>query len=305
MADYLRTIDTIEKAYILGLVHKYNIALTIHNKKIIKLLKSHSIISSQYNNNCIITLGDNINNEKEIINNAILDFPNFSEECKLLFVRGVYESNFNSSFLLVTDNLKPIFNIIIENHIIDCDTNNIYNTNNKNDVVFIKDNISFINRIYNKYNELTINFNNDNPTLKVYKTDENAVIPAKAFEDDAGYDLTIIKKIKDFNSKTSLYDTGIKIEIEEGYYTEIVPRSSISKSGYMLANSIGIIDNNYRGNLMIALTKICDYTPEIELPFKCCQLIIRKQISANLFEVKSDDFTETERNEGGFGSTSK
>jgi deoxyuridine 5'-triphosphate nucleotidohydrolase len=305
MADYLRTIDTIEKAYILGLVHKYNIALTIHNKKIIKLLKSHSIISSQYNNNCIITLGDNINNEKEIINNAILDFPNFSEECKLLFVRGVYESNFNSSFLLVTDNLKPIFNIIIENYIIDCDTNNIYNTNNKNDVVFIKDNISFINRIYNKYNELTIHFNNYNPTLKVYKTDENAVIPAKAFEDDAGYDLTIIKKIKDFNSKTSLYDTGIKIEIEEGYYTEIVPRSSISKSGYMLANSIGIIDNNYRGNLMIALTKICDYTPEIELPFKCCQLIIRKQISANLFEVKSDDFTETERNEGGFGSTSK
>ena len=96
-----------------------------------------------------------------------------------------------------------------------------------------------------------------------------------------------------------------EIEIEEGYYTEIVPRSSISKSGYMLANSIGIIDNNYRGNLMIALTKICDYTPEIELPFKCCQLIIRKQISANLFEVKSNDFTETERNEGGFGSTSK
>ena len=302
MADYLRTIDTVEKAYILGLVHKYNIALTINNKKIIKLLKSHSIISSQYSNNCIITLGDNINNEKEIIDNAILDFPNFSEECKLLFVRGVYESNFNSSFLLVTDNLKPIFNIIIENYIIDCDTNNI---NNKNDVVFIKDNISFINRIYNKYNELTIHFNNYNPTLKVYKTDENAVIPAKAFEDDAGYDLTIIKKIKDFNSKTSLYDTGIKIEIEEGYYTEIVPRSSISKSGYMLANSIGIIDNNYRGNLMIALTKICDYAPEIELPFKCCQLLIRKQISANLIEVKSSDLTETERNEGGFGSTSK
>lgn len=305
MADYLRTIDTVEKAYVLGLVHKYNIALTINNKKIIKLLKSHSIISSQYSNNCIITLGDNINNEKEIIDNAILDFPNFTEECKLLFVRGVYESNFNSSFLLVTDNLKPIFNIIIDNYIIDCDMNNIYNTNNKNDVVFIKDNISFINRIYNKYNELTIHFNNYNPTLKVYKTDENAVIPLKAFEDDAGYDLTIIKKIKDFNSKTSLYDTGIKIEIEEGYYTEIVPRSSISKSGYMLANSIGIIDNNYRGNLMIALTKICDYTPEIELPFKCCQLIIRKQISANLIEVKSDDFTETERNEGGFGSTSK
>lgn len=302
MADYLRKIDTIEKAYVLGLVHKYNIALTINNKKIIKLLKSNSIISSQYNNSCIINLGDNINNEKEIIDNAILDFPNFSDECKLLFIRGVYESNFNSSFLLVTENLKPIFNIIIKNYIIDCDTNDIYDT--KNNVVFIKDNISFINKIYNKHNNLTITFNIDNPTLKIYKTDENAVIPSKAFENDAGYDLTIIKKIKDFNSKTTLYDTGIKIEIDEGYYTEIVPRSSISKFGYILANSIGIIDNNYRGNLMIALTKICDDAPEIELPFKCCQLIIRKQISADLYEVKSSDLTETERNEGGFGSTS-
>jgi len=117
--------------------------------------------------------------------------------------------------------------------------------------------------------------------------------------------LTIIKKIKDFNSKTALYDTGIKIEIDEGYYTEIVPRSSISKFGYILANSIGIIDNNYRGNLMIALTKICDDAPDIQLPFKCCQLLIRKQISADLFEVRSDDLTETERNEGGFGSTTK
>jgi dUTP pyrophosphatase len=144
----------------------------------------------------------------------------------------------------------------------------------------------------------------DKPNIKVFKTSDDAVIPSKAYEEDAGYDLTIISKIKDFNSKTSLYDTGIKIEIDEGYYTEIVPRSSISKSGYMLANSIGIIDNNYRGNLMIALTKICDDAPDIELPFKCCQLIIRKQISANLIEVDTYVFNNTKRDEGGFGSTS-
>jgi len=302
MADYLRTIDTIEKAYVLGLVHKYNIALTINNKKIINLLKSNNIISSHYNNNYIISFGNNINNVKEIIDNAILDFPNFSDECKLLFIRGIYESNFNSSFLLITENLKPIIDMIKDNYIVNYTTNDLYTSSN---VIFIKDNISFINKIYNKNNDLTINYNNDKPSIKVYKTDENAVIPTKAFEDDAGYDLTIIKKIKDFNSKTTLYDTGIKIEIDEGYYTEIVPRSSISKFGYILANSIGIIDNNYRGNLMIALTKICDDAPDIELPFKCCQLLIRKQISADLFEIKSDDLTETERNEGGFGSTSK
>ena len=145
---------------------------------------------------------------------------------------------------------------------------------------------------------------NEKPSIKVYKSDKDAIIPSKAFEEDAGYDLTIIKKLKDFNSKTSLYDTGIKIEVDEGYYTEIVPRSSISKFGYILANNVGIIDNHYRGNLMIALTKIADDAPEIELPFKCCQLIVRKQIFSNLYEIADDNLSSTVRNDGGFGSTS-
>jgi len=165
MDDYLRTIDTNEKAFILGLVHKYNIALSIKNKKIIKLLKSYSIISSQYNDNCIISLNDNI---KEIIDNSILNFPNFSEECKLLFIRGVYESNFNSSFLLITDNLKPIIEIIKDDYIIDYNTNDLYNSSS---VIFIKNIISFMHKIYNKNIELSVSFNNDKPTLKVYKTD--------------------------------------------------------------------------------------------------------------------------------------
>jgi dUTPase len=55
---------------------------------------------------------------------------------------------------------------------------------------------------------------------------------------------------------------------------------------------------------MIALTKIADDAPKIELPFKCCQLIIRKQILANLYEITDDTLTTTLRNEGGFGSTS-
>jgi deoxyuridine 5'-triphosphate nucleotidohydrolase len=90
---------------------------------------------------------------------------------------------------------------------------------------------------------------------------------------------------------------------EEGYYSEIVPRSSISKSGYMLSNSVGIIDQSYRGNIMVSLTKIDSESPDIELPFKCCQLIIRKQYYANMIEV-GYSFDETDRNEGGYGSTS-
>ena len=82
---------------------------------------------------------------------------------------------------------------------------------------------------------------------------------------------------------------------------EIVPRSSLSKSGYILANSVGIIDNSYRGNLMVALTKVCDDAKEIEYPFRCCQMIVRKYVNTYLEEVGNVD--KTKRNEGGFGST--
>lgn len=139
-------------------------------------------------------------------------------------------------------------------------------------------------------------------TCKVYKTDKNAILPSKKNISDVGYDLTIIKEVKKLNKNTILYDTGLKINIDYGYYTEIVPRSSLSKSGWILSNSIGIIDLSYNGNLFIALTKIEPDAPDLQLPFRCCQLIIRQQIHINMIEV-AEDFEETVRNTGGFGST--
>lgn len=302
--NYFDIIDTDEKAYILGLIYKYNIVINNINSNILNILQETTQFS--YNSYSVMNI-TNIEFYKNI-DRAILEFPNFSYNHKILFLRGIYESNGNNNYIIITDNIKPIIDTIKNDFI----TN--YNMIDEK-LLYIKNKKKFINKIYSIDNDLTIlnnnlnkiiyHKNNDKPTIKVYKTCDEAIIPSKAFEEDAGYDLTIINKIKDFNSKTSLYDTGIKIEIDEGYYTEIVPRSSISKFGYMLANSVGIIDNNYRGNLMIALTKICDDAPEIEFPFKCCQLIIRKQISANLYEVTTtDNLTSTNRNEGGFGSTS-
>ena len=301
MPSYFTNIDTIEKAYILGLVYKndnYIMAL-INNKTVIDILSNFC-----YNIHKSYTI--NITNIHFIndIQNSINNFPNFSNDLKIAFVRGLYESNYNQG-IDINDTIKEIIDIIKKDFIINYDIidNMIIITNTKN----------FINKIY-KNNDMTILAPktknkllydvNYKPSIKVFKSNENAVIPSKAFEEDAGYDLTIISKIKDFNSKTSLYDTGIKIEVDEGYYTEIVPRSSISKFGYILANNIGIIDNHYRGNLMIALTKIADDAPDISLPFKCCQLIIRKQIEANLYEVIDNSLSSTIRDEGGFGSTS-
>jgi deoxyuridine 5'-triphosphate nucleotidohydrolase len=156
------------------------------------------------------------------------------------------------------------------------------------------------------------------PELKIYKADADAVVPSKNNYSDAGLDLTIIKEYKRLNSDTVLYDTGIKLEIPNGYYVEIVPRSSISRSGYILANSVGIIDQGYTGNLYVALRKINNDCEDLVMPYKCCQIIMKKQIYPKIViedlvgsagAAKSDSPNDTatmmatSRGSGGFGST--
>ena len=166
------------------------------------------------------------------------------------------------------------------------------------------------------YNNYIYTYNNRDsgagvPTIKVFKVDERAVIPSKSRYSDSGYDLTIISEYKRLTSNTVIYDTGIQLEIPNGYYVEIVPRSSISRSGYILANNVGIIDQGYRGNLYIALTKINDKTPELSMPWKCCQMIVKKQVYSRLEVVASvatlgaaaPAIETSSRGTGAFGST--
>lgn len=133
--------------------------------------------------------------------------------------------------------------------------------------------------------------------------DDNAVIPTKAHHSDIGYDLTAISIFKHISKKIILFDTGIRVSPPKGYYTEILPRSSISKTGYMLANSVGVIDPSYTGTLKIALIKIDESFPDIKLPFTRCQLIIRKAEYVEMLQV--DCIEDTIRGSGGFGSSDK
>lgn len=142
-----------------------------------------------------------------------------------------------------------------------------------------------------------------NPVLKVYRKDPKAILPSKKHDDDVGYDLTIISKVKNFGEKTTLYDTGIVVEPPPGYYIEVVPRSSLSKSGYMLSNSMGIIDPPYRDSIRVPVTRVDSSIPELTLPFTGFQLIVRQHVHVEIEEVKEDELTETERGTGGFGST--
>lgn len=139
------------------------------------------------------------------------------------------------------------------------------------------------------------------PVCRVVRKDPNAVIPSKSRLSDVGYDLTVIRKHKDLNSTTALYDSGIALDIPFKYYVEVVPRSSLSKSGYALANSIGIIDPGYKGNIYVALTRTDPEAPDLSFPFRCCQLVFRKQVYVDL--VESEKIGESVRNDGGYGST--
>lgn len=139
------------------------------------------------------------------------------------------------------------------------------------------------------------------PDCLVTLTEPAAVMPSKARASDAGYDLTVIREVKRFNKNTVLYDTGIKIQMPHAMYAEVVPRSSLSKSGYMLANSVGIIDNSYTGNIYVALTKVDSSSPDLEMPFRCCQLIFRQQVFVDLVETEIREATS--RGGDGFGST--
>jgi len=142
------------------------------------------------------------------------------------------------------------------------------------------------------------------PVCTVFKAHDDAILPSKAKESDAGYDLTIIKEVKKLTGNVTLYDTCIKVAVPHGMYSEVIPRSSLSKSGYMLANSIGIIDRSYTGNILIALAKIDPNSPDIQLPFRCCQLIFRNQIHVEM-TATTEDLSVTARGDGGFGSTNK
>ena len=138
-------------------------------------------------------------------------------------------------------------------------------------------------------------------SIKFTRNNELAVTPTRANPTDIGLDLVAIKKHKTLPNGCILYDTGISVVPPKGYHLEIVSRSSITKSGYMLANGIGVIDPTYTGNLYIALVKVSQDAPELEPPFCVTQLVLRKSEYGEMEEVNELD--KTERGEGGFGST--
>lgn len=215
--------------------------------------------------------------------------------CKLY----VHNDNFVDIIKSILDNMTPKipYEIITENRCIKW-----YGINAVDilDVLYRDPNCIYNDYLYERYISI-LNYHVDRvPLFRYMLTIENAHKPEKLRESDAAYDLWLEKKIKTING-ISFYDTGVAIKPEHGYYCELVGRSSIAKSGYMLANNIGIIDANYNGNIIVALFKTNPDVQELELPIKLVQLLPRKHISIQMQQVDSLDRT-SRNDDGGLGS---
>jgi len=128
----------------------------------------------------------------------------------------------------------------------------------------------------------------------------DAVPPAKRRASDSGYDLTLIGE-SERHGPVRFYRTGIVIQPAFGWYFDLVPRSSISRTGHILANSVGVIDRGYVGEILVPLIKLDDRAPDLQLPARVVQIIPRPIVDIDLIEVT--DLDETARGGGGFGST--
>ena len=140
--------------------------------------------------------------------------------------------------------------------------------------------------------------------MNIKKLTSTAIIPTKGSEKAAGYDLyadtNSVVEIKPH--KTTKINTGIAIMIPNGYYGAIVARSGLStKKGLRPANCTGIIDSDYRGDIIVALHNDSDEVQTIEPHERIAQLVICPFLSVEFNEV--DELDETERGENGFGST--
>ena len=144
-----------------------------------------------------------------------------------------------------------------------------------------------------------MNFN-----LPIKKLNNDAIMPTYGSEFAAGADLYSIEAVTLQPHETVLVHTGIAMEIPNGYVGLIYARSGLAtKRNLAPANKVGVIDCDYRGEIMVSLHNHSNNEQSIEKGERIAQIVFTPYITANFEEV--NELTDTIRGEGGFGSTGK
>lgn len=142
--------------------------------------------------------------------------------------------------------------------------------------------------------------------VKIKKNKNNAILPTKGSKEAAGFDLyaccddiVIIEP-----HETEKISTGLIIQPPKGYFGAIVARSGLAtKNGLRPANCLGVCDEDYRGEYIVALHNDTDYLQVVNPSDRIAQLIFMPYIDVTFYEVSELDATE--RGDGGFGSTGR
>ena len=139
--------------------------------------------------------------------------------------------------------------------------------------------------------------------VRIKKLNENAVIPSYAKSGDAGMDLVATSIISEEVFQIT-YGLGIALEIPEGFVGLVFPRSSIRKTDLSLTNCVGVVDSGYRGELQATFRKHKGVASKTyEVGDRVAQIMIIPHPPIEFDEV--DELSDTERGDGGFGSTGK
>lgn len=147
----------------------------------------------------------------------------------------------------------------------------------------------------------------NNSIVKVKKLRENAVVPKRATEGSAGADLyaCIDEPIELMPGQLAKIPTGIAIELaDKGLAAFLFARSGLGvKHGITLSNSVGVVDSDYRGEICVGLCNVSDKPYTIQPMERVAQMVIMPVVCAEF--ISADELGETERGEGGFGSSGK
>lgn len=138
--------------------------------------------------------------------------------------------------------------------------------------------------------------------MKIKLLSDKAMIPYRGSEEAAGYDLYSTDSIDINPGECKLISTGIAMQLPNGYFGAIFPRSGTAvKRGLRLANCVGVIDSDYRGEVKVPLYNDSQEIQTVEQGERIAQLIILPYATVS-FEVV-DELTDTIRGNGGFNST--
>ncbi len=138
--------------------------------------------------------------------------------------------------------------------------------------------------------------------IKVQKLDPRAIVPSRARDGDAGYDICALEAVSLAPGEFQPIPTGIALELQDGIEVQVRPRSGLAaKHGISVVNSPGTIDSGYRGDIGVILINLGKETVEVEAGMRIAQLVFNEYLQPELSEV--DRLGSTERGQQGYGST--